>query len=261
MSTATTTHFVRVRHAGGVSYGRQEGDQIRELNAAPFAGGAPTGRSFAAADVQLLVPCEPRKIFAVGRNYRSHLGTRAAPLQPELFWKPISALQDPGGPIVLPPDSNNVHFEGELVLVIGRRAKDLSIAEAKTAIFGVTCGNDLSERDWQSGPAKDLQWWRAKGADTFAPCGPVIATGLDYDNLALSTRLNGKVVQEQTTADLIFDCASVVSFASRFITLEPGDLFYTGTPGNTSALAPGDLVEITIEGIGVLSNRVAAPAR
>jgi 2-keto-4-pentenoate hydratase/2-oxohepta-3-ene-1,7-dioic acid hydratase in catechol pathway len=252
------SQFVRVRHAGGVSYGRLEGSDVHELTAAPFAGGAATGRTFAMADVQLLVPCEPRKIFAVGRNYRSHLGTRPAPLQPELFWKPISALQDPGGPIVLPPESSNVHFEGELVLVIGQRAKDLSPAQARAAIFGVTCGNDVSEREWQSGAAKDLQWWRAKGADTFAPCGPVIATGLDFDNLALTTRLNGKIMQDQTTADLLFDCTAVVSFASRFVTLEPGDLFYTGTPGNTGPLAPGDLVEISIAGVGVLSNRVAA---
>ena len=254
------SHFVRVRHAGGISYGRLDGADVHELTAAPFAGGVVTGRQWPSRDVQLLVPCEPRKIFAVGRNYRSHLGTRPAPLQPELFWKPISALQDPGGPIVLPRDSSAVHFEGELVLVIGRRCKDLSAAEAKTAIFGVTCGNDVSERDWQSGPAKDLQWWRAKGADTFAPCGPVIATGLDFDCLALSTRLNGKVVQQQSTSDLLFDCATVVGFASRFVTLEPGDLFYTGTPGHTSALGPGDLVEISIEGVGLLSNRVAAPA-
>jgi 2-keto-4-pentenoate hydratase/2-oxohepta-3-ene-1,7-dioic acid hydratase in catechol pathway len=253
--------FVRVRHPEGISYGRRDGagDEVQELSAPLFAGGVATGRRWSAADVQLLVPCQPNKIFAVGRNYRSHLGTRPAPLQPELFWKPVSALQDPGGPIVLPLLSTNVHFEGELVLVIGRRGKDLSLDEAKSAIFGVTCGNDVSEREWQSGATKDLQWWRAKGADTFAPCGPVIATGLDYDRLALSTRLNGKVVQQQSTSDLLFDCATVVSFASRFVTLEPGDLFYTGTPGHTSALAPGDLVEVEIEGVGVLSNRVVAP--
>ena len=253
------SRFVRVRRGDGIFYGRLEaGDQVHELTAAPFAGGTATGRKFALGDVQLLAPCEPRKIFAVGRNYRSHLGTRPAPPQPELFWKPISALQDPGGPIVLPPDSSNVHFEGELVLVIGQRAKDLSVDPARAAIFGATCGNDVSEREWQSGGNKDLQWWRAKGADTFAPFGPIIATGLATDKLALATRLNGKLVQEQTTADMIFDCATVVSFASRYVTLEPGDLFFTGTPGNTSALAPGDLVEITIEGIGTLSNRVAA---
>jgi 2-keto-4-pentenoate hydratase/2-oxohepta-3-ene-1,7-dioic acid hydratase in catechol pathway len=255
--------FVRVRHAGGVSYGRLDrdgarGELIHELSAAPFAGGRETGRTFAAGDVTLLVPCEPRKIFAVGRNYRSHLGTRPAPEQPELFWKPISALQDPGGPIVLPREATNVHFEGELVLVIGQRGRDLSLEQARAAIFGVTCGNDVSEREWQAGPKKDLQWWRAKGADTFAPCGPLIATGLPLEGLPLATRVSGTLVQEQTTADLLFDCATVVSFASRFITLEPGDLFYTGTPGNTRALAPGDVVDVTIGGVGTLSNPVRA---
>jgi 2-keto-4-pentenoate hydratase/2-oxohepta-3-ene-1,7-dioic acid hydratase in catechol pathway len=257
-----TARFVRVRTSDGVCHGRLEGalesGVVHELTAAPFVGGRETGRRFAATAVEFLVPCEPRKLFAVGRNYRSHLGTRPAPEQPELFWKPVSALQDPGGPVVLPREATNVHFEGELVLVIGRRARDLTVEEAKAAIFGVTCGNDVSEREWQSGGKKDLQWWRAKGADTFAPCGPVIATGLDPDALPLETRVNGVVMQEQTTADLLFDCATVVAFASRFVTLEPGDLFYTGTPGNTRALAAGDVVEVTIGGVGTLRNPVVA---
>jgi 2-keto-4-pentenoate hydratase/2-oxohepta-3-ene-1,7-dioic acid hydratase in catechol pathway len=257
-AVAEIARYVRVRHAGGIAYGRLDGDTVHELSAAPFAGGIATGRRFARADVQLLVPCEPRKIFAVGRNYRSHLGTRPAPAQPEFFWKPTSALQDPGGAIVLPPEATNVHPEGELVLVIGRRGRNLGVAEARAAIFGVTCGNDVSEREWQSGANKDLQWWRAKGADTFAPCGPLIATGLDFDRLQLTTRVNGQIMQDQSTADLLFDAATVVSYASRFVTLEPGDLFYTGTPGHTSALAAGDLIEISIEGIGTLANPVSA---
>ncbi len=250
------THFVRYEHDGRTRYGRLEGERIAELAGHPFAGAELTGASVAAPDVRLLVPCQPSKIFAVGRNYRSHLGTRPAPTQPELFWKPVSALLDPGGAIVLPPEASNVHFEGELVLVIGRRSKNLTLDQARHAIFGVTCGNDVSEREWQAGPNKDLQWWRAKGADTFAPCGPAVVTGLDPDRLALRTRVNGETLQEQTTADLLFDCAAVVSFASRFVTLEPGDLVYTGTPGNTRALKPGDIVEVEIEGVGVLSNRV-----
>ncbi|MCS7316470.1 MAG: fumarylacetoacetate hydrolase family protein, partial [Bryobacterales bacterium] len=123
------------------------------------------------------------------------------------------------------------------------------------AIFGVTCGNDVSERDWQK---SDIQWWRAKGADTFAPMGPAIARGLDYGNLRLRTRLNGKVVQEQSTADLLFDGPAIVSFASRYVTLEPGDVIFTGTPGTTQAVKPGDVIEVEIEGIGVLRNPVIA---
>jgi 2-keto-4-pentenoate hydratase/2-oxohepta-3-ene-1,7-dioic acid hydratase in catechol pathway len=151
-----------------------------------------------------------------------------------------------------------VHFEGEVVLVLGRGGRNLSLAEARAAIFGATCGNDVSERQWQSGPNKDLQWWRAKGADTFAPLGPIIAAGVDVDGLALSTRVNGEVLQSQSTADLLFGCAAVVAYASQFVTLAPGDVFYTGTPGNTRALKAGDVVEVAIDGVGVLRNPVVA---
>jgi 2-keto-4-pentenoate hydratase/2-oxohepta-3-ene-1,7-dioic acid hydratase in catechol pathway len=164
-----------------------------------------------------------------------------------MFYKPVSALQHPGGPIVIPPDAANVHFEGELVIVVGPRG----------SIFGVTCGNDVSERDWQNGPHKDLQWWRAKGADTFAPLGPAIVTDLDYGNLMLETRLNGEVVQRQSTADLTFDCRAIVSWVGRWVTLVPGDVIYTGTPGSTRAMHAGDIVEVEIEGIGILRNPVA----
>jgi 2-keto-4-pentenoate hydratase/2-oxohepta-3-ene-1,7-dioic acid hydratase in catechol pathway len=249
--------FIRFRQHDRVGHGRLEGERVIVLDGDPLRGpAAPTGERLALADVLLLVPCVPQKILAVGRNYRSHLGTRPAPTQPELFWKPVSALQDPGGPIVLPPGSTNVHFEGEMVLVIGRPLKNASPAEARAGLFGVTCGNDVSEREWQAGPQKDLQWWRAKGSDTFAPCGPAIARGLDPDRLPLRTRLNGEVVQQQTTADLLFDAATVVSYASRYVTLLPGDLVYTGTPGNTRKLSPGDRIEVEIDGIGTLSNPV-----
>jgi 2-keto-4-pentenoate hydratase/2-oxohepta-3-ene-1,7-dioic acid hydratase in catechol pathway len=175
-----------------------------------------------------------------------------------MFYKPITCLQDPGQPIVIPADSKNTHYEGELVIVMGKQASHISEAEAAKYIFGVTCGNDVSERDWQNGPQKDLQWWRAKGADTFGPCGPCIARGVDYSKLQLRTRVNGKVVQEQSTSDLLFNCHAIVSFVSRYVTLTPGDLIYTGTPGSTSRLNPGDTVEVDIEGIGVLRNPVTA---
>jgi 2-keto-4-pentenoate hydratase/2-oxohepta-3-ene-1,7-dioic acid hydratase in catechol pathway len=147
-----------------------------------------------------------------------------------------------------------------LVLVIGKRLRRASKSEAEAGIFGVTCGNDVSERNWQRGPDKDLQWWRAKGCDTFAPIGPAIATGLNYGNLWLRTRLNGEVVQDQGTSDLIFDCLTVVSSISRYITLEPGDIVFTGTPGQTRPMKPGDSVEVEIEGVGVLRNPLVAEA-
>jgi 2-keto-4-pentenoate hydratase/2-oxohepta-3-ene-1,7-dioic acid hydratase in catechol pathway len=217
-----------------------------------------TGARHPLDSVNLLCPCEPPKLLAVGLNYKSHLRDRPAPAHPEMFYKPTSALLDPGHPVVLPPDSTNVHFEGELVIVIGRRARNVSPDDAREAIFGVTCGNDVSEREWQNGPQKDRQWWRAKGSDTFAPLGPAIVTGLDYSNLGLQTRLNGEVMQKQTTSDLLFDCPTIVAWVARYVTLLPGDVIYTGTPGNTTRMSPGDVVEVEIDGIGVLRNPVAA---
>jgi 2-keto-4-pentenoate hydratase/2-oxohepta-3-ene-1,7-dioic acid hydratase in catechol pathway len=251
------THFIRYRSGSLISYGILENDTIHELRGDLFDH-LQTGATLPLADVKLLAPLTPGKIFAVGLNYRSHLGGRPAPEQPEIFYKPTSSLQDPDGPIVLPRDSTNVHSEGELVVVAGKRAWNVSPEEASAAIFGVTCGNDVSEREWQHGKSKDLQWWRAKGADTFAPLGPAVVTGLDYGNLLLQTRINGETVQKQYTSDLMFDCASIISYISRWVTIEPGDLIYTGTPGSTRKMNPGDTVEVEIEGIGVLRNPVIA---
>jgi len=247
--------YVRFLRGRTAAYGMLDGETIRELRGSPFAGPQPTGAVHKLSEVKLLYPCQPGKILAMALNYRSHLGDRQPPSQPELFWKPVSALQNPGDPIVIPPEARNVHYEGELVLVIGRRVRNATLDEARQAIFGVTCGNDVSERDWQKG---DIQWWRAKGADTFAPVGPAIATGLDYGRLRLRTRLNGEVVQEQSTSDLLFGGPAIVRFASRYVTLDPGDLIFTGTPGRTRAMKPGDVVEVEIEGIGVLRNPVVA---
>ncbi len=221
-----------------------------------MGGASETGVTHALAEVSLLAPCLPGKIMAVGRNYKSHLGTRPQPLNPEMFYKPVTALANPGQPIIIPRDATDVHYEGELVIVMGRSVRNASQEEARAAIFGVTCGNDVSERNWQSGPGKDLQWWRAKGCDTFAPLGPAVVAGLDYSHLLLQTRLNGEVVQQQYTSDLLFDCPTIVSWVSLWVTLLPGDIIYTGTPGSTRKLAPGDVVEVEIEGIGVLSNPV-----
>jgi len=245
--------YVRYAHKGKVGYGVLDGDTIEPLRGGLFDGEAATGETLEASAVRLLWPCEPSKIIAVGLNYKSHLGTRPAPAKPELFYKPVSALLEPGGSIVIPPDARNVHYEGELVLVIGRTAKRVPVEEAAGCIFGYTCGNDVSERDWQKG---DLQWWRAKGADTFAPLGPVIAAGIDHRACRLQTRVNGDVRQSQLLSDLIFGPAAVVSHASQHVTLYPGDVIYTGTPGSTSPLKPGDTVEVEVDGIGVLQNRV-----
>ena len=251
------TQYIRYRYGSDVAYGILEGETVREIQGNLFSSRSPSGRSYQLSDVKLLYPCEPGKILAVGLNYKSHLGGRPQPPHPEMFYKPVTALQHPDDPIRIPRDATDVHYEGELVVVIGQTARDVTPDQARSAIFGVTCGNDVSDRNWQHGANKDLQWWRAKGCDTFAPLGPAVVTGLDYGNLLLQTRLNGDVVQKQTTADQIFDCPAIVSWVSHWVTLLPGDIIYTGTPGSTRKLSPGDIVEVEIEGVGVLRNAVA----
>jgi 2-keto-4-pentenoate hydratase/2-oxohepta-3-ene-1,7-dioic acid hydratase in catechol pathway len=248
--------YARFENEGRHNFGVVEGEYVEEVEGGLFDPPEFTGRRFPLDGVKLMAPCVPSKILAVGLNYKSHLGSRPAPSNPDIFYKPVSSLQNPDDPIHLPADATDTHFEGELVVVIGRPARHVSRQEALDAVFGVTCGNDVSERNWQRNT--DRQWWRAKGCDTFAPLGPWIVTGLEYADLALQTRVNGEVMQDQRTSDLLFDIPTVIEFVSRYVTLLPGDLIYTGTPGNTKAMTPGDVVEVEIEGIGVLRNPVAA---
>jgi 2-keto-4-pentenoate hydratase/2-oxohepta-3-ene-1,7-dioic acid hydratase in catechol pathway len=250
------TRYIRYTTPGGSpTYGILEGETIRELSGDLFQSPRPTGKTVRRADVTLLAPVVPSKVIAVGLNYKSHLGETPAAKYPGLFAKMPTSIVGPEAEIVIPPGAANVHFEGELVVVIGRRAKNVSVAEAPRYIFGVTAGNDVSERDWQR---DDLQWFRAKAADTFGPLGPVIVQGANHGDLLLQTRVNGAVVQSQRTKDLIFDVPTIVSYISQFMTLMPGDVIYTGTPGSTKAMKPGDIVEIEIEQIGILRNRVVA---
>lgn len=250
------TKYIRYRTASGVSYGTLEGDTVHEIQGGLFDAHMLTGATHPLSQVKLLYPCEPGKILAVGLNYRSHVGTRPQPPSPEMFYKPVTALQNPDDPIVIPRDATDVHSEGEMVVVVGKTLRHASIEEAGGAIFGVTAGNDVSDRAWQHGEKKDLQWWRAKGSDTFAPLGPAIVTGVDYGKLLLQTRINGETVQKQFTSDLIFEIPTVLSWISGWVTLLPGDLVYTGTPGNTRRMSPGDVVEVELEHVGVLRNPV-----
>jgi 2-keto-4-pentenoate hydratase/2-oxohepta-3-ene-1,7-dioic acid hydratase in catechol pathway len=174
-------------------------------------------------------------------------------LQP--FFKSPSSLAPQDAEIVLPKDAGVVHYEAELVIVIGKTARNVSREDALDCVFGVTCGNDVSERGWQKG---DIQWWRAKASDTFGPCGPCIVRGLNYDKLAIELRVNGEVKQQDNTSEMIHDIAAQVSTISQYITLQPGDLIFTGTPGLTDSLHDGDVVEVEIEGVGVLRNKVKA---
>jgi len=246
------TKYVRYSAHNVVSYGILEGEVIWELKGDLFANPARTGRRIKLPDVKLLPPCDPKKVIAVGLNYKSHLGTQAPAAYPGLFAKYPTSIIAHGDDIVIPPDATNVHYEGELVVVIGKRAKSVPVEAARSHVCGVTAGNDVSERGWQKA---DLQWFRAKATDTFGPMGPAIVTGLNYDDLLLETKMNGEVVQSQRTKDLIFDVATIVSYVSKYVTLEPGDVIFTGTPGTTRAFKGGDTIEVVIEGIGTLRNK------
>jgi 2-keto-4-pentenoate hydratase/2-oxohepta-3-ene-1,7-dioic acid hydratase in catechol pathway len=245
--------IVRYRSQQKISYGILDGEKIREISGDLFGKREETGFSTDLSSVQLLWPCEPSKILAVGLNYGSHLDKRTAPKKPEIFFVPVSALLEPGGTIRIPLDAKNLHYEGELVIVIGKKTRKVSASEAKNCIVGCTCGNDVSERDWQK---NDLQWWRAKGCDTFAPLGPAIALDFDWSRSGVQTRLNGDAVQSGRFSELLFDPPTIVSHVSQYVTLFPGDVIYTGTPGSTRAMKPGDQLEVEVEGIGVLRNTV-----
>jgi 2-keto-4-pentenoate hydratase/2-oxohepta-3-ene-1,7-dioic acid hydratase in catechol pathway len=201
-------------------------------------------------------PPPPSKIVAVGRNYREHaaeLGNVAPDEEPLLFLKAPSALLFDGGEIVLPPEAARVDYEGELALVVGTRAKSWPEDRWLDALAGVCCANDVTARDLQK---KDGQFARAKSFDTFCPVGPNVVAGLDPSDLAIETRVNGAVRQSSRTSKMIFPPAFLLAYVSRMMTLLPGDLILTGTPAGVGPLAPGDSVEVEIEGIGVLSNRV-----
>ncbi len=202
-------------------------------------------------------PPPPSKIIGVGRNYRDHaaeLGNAVPDAEPLLFLKAPSSLVLGGGEIVLPPESARVDYEGELALVIGWRIKDWPQERWLDALAGVCCANDVSARDLQK---KDGQFARAKSFDTFCPIGPAIVSGLDPSDLAIETRVNGATKQSARTSQMVFPPAFLVSYISRMMTLLPGDLILTGTPAGVGPLTAGDLVEVEIEGVGVLSNRVA----
>jgi 2-keto-4-pentenoate hydratase/2-oxohepta-3-ene-1,7-dioic acid hydratase in catechol pathway len=247
--------FVRFSYQRDVSYGIVEGDRVRVIEGNIFGDHRLTDETVSRADISLLAPAVPSKVIAIGLNYRSHIGERPVPEYPGMFAKYPTSIIGPEEDIVMPPDAQSLHYEGELVLVIGKTAKNVSTQDALDYVFGVTAGNDVSERNWQR---DDLQWLRAKGSDTFGPIGPVITSGLDYDDLLVETRLNGEVRQSERTKDLVFGIADIVSYVSRYITLHPGDLIFTGTPGSTRAMQVGDVVEVEVEGVGVLRNTIVA---
>jgi 2-keto-4-pentenoate hydratase/2-oxohepta-3-ene-1,7-dioic acid hydratase in catechol pathway len=262
VAAAEPVRYVRFQKGDTVAYGVLEGDRVRQLSGDLFGSWAKTETTHSMKDVKLLPPTRPSQILALAGNYRSHLQDETIPPKfqiPQPFFKSPSCLVGQGDAIVIPKDAKTVHYEAELVIVIGKKCSKVPKDKAMNYVFGVTAGNDVSERIWQNdADVKDVQWWRAKGADTFGPVGPTILTGVDYGNLTIRLRLNGEVKQEEKTDHLIHDIASTVSFISQYITLNPGDLIFTGTPGKTSEIKPGDVVEVDLEGVGVLRNPVVA---
>ena len=248
--------IVRCQTALGPRYGIVTGEVVQLLSGPPF-GEYRLEQELALEKAQLLAPCEPTKIVAVGINYRGHAQELAfdIPAAPLLFLKPPSAVIGPGAAIVLPAMSRQVDYEGELAAVIGRRAKNVEEGEALDYLLGFTCINDVTARDLQK---EDGQFTRAKGFDTFAPLGPWIETDLPADRVHLETLVNGKTRQSATTGDMLRGTAELVSFVSRIMTLEPGDVLATGTPAGIGPLRPGDTVTVSIEKIGTLTNKVVS---
>jgi 2-keto-4-pentenoate hydratase/2-oxohepta-3-ene-1,7-dioic acid hydratase in catechol pathway len=236
------------------------------LDGPPWCGGSPTGEALDGIDdegrgaaARRLAPVSPAKILCVGRNYKAHakeLGNEVPP-EPLLFLKPSSSLLDPDGTIELPPVSisGRVEHEAELAVVIGRRARRVSVDEAAACIFGCTIAGDITARDLQK---KDGQWTRAKGMDTFCPVGPVLVAGLEPQALSIACRVNGALRQSGAADEMMFPIATVIAYASQVMTLEPGDLLLTGTPPGVGPLVDGDVLEIEVPGIGVLRASVAA---
>ena len=250
----------RFSSGGKTSFGVIEGESVFEIKDDPFAPGfsgkVTKGAGHKLADVRLLAPVLPSKIVAIGLNYKAHAAEFGKPLpeEPMIFIKPSTAVIGPEDEIVYPAHmSHRVDYEGELGVVIGKRAKEVLAKDAAEFILGYTCVNDVTARDLQG---KDIQYTRAKGFDTFAPVGPVIDTDIDPLDVTIHTYLNGQMKQNTSSKDMIFNVFQLVSFVSHVMTLLPGDIITTGTPSGIGKMRPGDVVEVRIDGIGNLRNKV-----
>jgi 2-keto-4-pentenoate hydratase/2-oxohepta-3-ene-1,7-dioic acid hydratase in catechol pathway len=251
---------IRYRDNSGVQWGELEGGTVYPLSGLM---GERSGVSTQISEVTLLAPCEPKNIVCVGKNYAKHVvemggSAEDLPKEPGLFIKALGTLADPGDPIPYPSWTNNLHFEGELAVVIARTMRDVSESDALSYVLGYTCAVDVTARDKQR---SDLQWARGKSADGFCPVGPWLETDLDVSALSVQTRLNGELKQDGNTRDLIFSVPRVLSYISSFLTLEPGDLVLTGTPDGVGPMEVGDKLEVTVEGIGTLEGYVEASER
>ena len=241
-------------------YGWLLDDKIGEIEGDPFGAYRRTEAKTPLADVKLLAPSKPSKIVCVGRNYVEHakeLGNEV-PKIPLIFLKPPSSVINPGETIFLPPQSKQVEHEGELVVVIGKSARNATAEDAKNTIFGYTVGNDVTARDLQR---TDDQWTRAKGFDTFCPFGPWIDTDFNISDAVISCKVNGEPRQMASTRDMVFSVPTLIAYISSVMTLEPGDIIFTGTPSGVGRLEDGNEVVVEIEGLGTLKNPVKAERR
>ncbi|MCZ4518653.1 fumarylacetoacetate hydrolase family protein [Rhodococcus ruber] len=251
----------RIASPDGVAFVSIEGEgdsqTAKEIAEHPFGTPTFTGRSWPLADVRLLAPILASKVIAIGKNYAAHAAEMGgeAPKDPVIFIKPNTSIVGPGAAIVLPSSSNEVHYEGELAIVIGRPCKDVPASKAYEVVLGYTVANDVSARDHQK---NDGQWTRAKGHDTFCPLGPWIETSLDPSDLEIKTEVDGVVKQQSRTSLLLHDIPKIIEWVSAVMTLLPGDVILTGTPEGVGPIVDGDSVSITVEGIGTLTNPVAA---
>jgi 2-keto-4-pentenoate hydratase/2-oxohepta-3-ene-1,7-dioic acid hydratase in catechol pathway len=258
MHTKPISRLVRINDQGESVWALLEDDQVYRLAGHPYSSGAPGARIGTLETVTLLPPVRPTKVLCVGRNYVAHAAEHGVevPAEPLLFFKPPSSLIGPGDAIVVPTLSQRVEHEAELAVVIGKRCRNVTAEEAWDYVLGVTCSNDVTARDLQR---KDGQWTRGKGFDTFCPVGPWIVTGLREDDIAdlsVVCRVNGEVRQEGRTSQMVFSTSTLIAYAASVMTLEPGDVFLTGTPAGVGPLVSGDVVEVEIENIGVLCNPV-----
>ncbi|HSK65476.1 MAG TPA: fumarylacetoacetate hydrolase family protein [Anaerolineales bacterium] len=238
-------------------YGWLLNDKVGEIGGNVFGRYRRKEAELPLADVRLLAPCEPSKIICVGRNYVEHakeLGNEVSKV-PLIFLKPPSSIIPNGATILLPPQSAQVEHEAELVVVMGKRGRNITAEQAKRHIFGYTIGNDVTARDLQKA---DNQWTRAKGFDTFCAFGPWIDTEFDPADAVVTCRVNGQMRQMASTRDMVFNVGTLIAYISSVMTLEPGDLIFTGTPAGVGELRHGDEVVVEIEGLGVLKNPVRA---
>jgi 2-keto-4-pentenoate hydratase/2-oxohepta-3-ene-1,7-dioic acid hydratase in catechol pathway len=256
--------WIRFTADGKTAYGLLEGDRIVEVAGDPFAGYERTSRLHALAAVKIGVPVMPRTFYCAGLNYTAHVIEQAEkrgvapniPTKPDIGYRAVNALIADGENVVIPRDaSEKIQYEGELAVVIGKRAKHLSEAEALSCVLGYTIGNDVSERTWQR---SDRTLWRAKNSDTFKPMGPWIETAVDLDALETIVRVNDAETTRFRTNAMLFGVAVFISAMSRYLTLHPGDVIWMGTDGSSPDLKAGDVVDVEITGIGTLHNTFVA---